>query len=586
MENEFDTILCKTYNYIAFYRYIKNWEDKYCMEIVYIIFAGFLILMGKLFYDQKEQKRKLRLKLRTQFGKVPEWEYTAEKFASIQKYYQSIKEEKRDVDDITWNDVDMDDIFMLMNNTCTSIGEEYLYASLRKMRYDSEQLIELDCLADYFLTHEEERVNLQEKLCKIGRTKRISVYEYLNAMDQSEGESILIHVLQALALVAGICLIPFQPNVGIMLTVIMIPTNMVTYYRSKKRMEAYLSIVNYIARLLSAIDELRNCSNEAVKPLIAEIAADAKKMKEFKRGAVVIGGGNGDLLDLVMDYVRMLFHVDIIQFYRLIRIFRKHRKELNHMYEKVGLIDTSIAVASFRKMVPYYSKPELYNKKKPFMKAEGLYHVMIENPVTNSINETRSALITGSNASGKSTFIKTLAINAILSQTIYTSLTSHYEASYFCIASSMALRDDILSKESYYIVEIKSLKRIIDRLNPEVPMLCFVDEILRGTNTLERIAASSEILCSLAKSNALCFAATHDIELTHILEDYYSNYHFQEQIVDNNILFDYKLYEGRAVSKNAIKLLSIMGYSNDIIKKATNAANHFLNSGEWDKIER
>ena len=106
-----------------------------------------------------------------------------------------------------------------------------------------------------------------------------------------------------------------------------------------------------------------------------------------------------------------------------------------------------------------------------------------------------------------------------------------------------------------------------------------------GTNTLERIAASSQILNSFAKSGAMCFAATHDIELTHILEKEFSNYHFQEQVEDNLVLFDYLLYRGRAVSRNAIKLLGIMGYSQDIIDRADQAANYFLEHGEWRSIQ-
>ena len=152
------------------------------------------------------------------------------------------------------------------------------------------------------------------------------------------------------------------------------------------------------------------------------------------------------------------------------------------------------------------------------------------------------------------------------------------------IYSSMALRDNIFSNESYYIVEIKSLKRILDHINIEIPALCFIDEVLRGTNTLERIAASSRILSSLSRKNALVFAATHDIELTHILENDYSNYHFQERIAENEILFDYKLYKGKAVSKNAIKLLGMLKYPKDIITSAENAAEEFLSSGEWSNI--
>jgi len=148
----------------------------------------------------------------------------------------------------------------------------------------------------------------------------------------------------------------------------------------------------------------------------------------------------------------------------------------------------------------------------------------------------------------------------------------------------MALRDNLFSKESYYIVEIKSLKRILDQVNDDIPTLCFIDEVLRGTNTLERIAASSRILSSLACQNTLVFAATHDNELTHILEKDYSNYHFQERIEGKNIIFDYKLYQGKTVSKNAIKLLNMMGYPKEIIISAEDAAEEFLDKGEWSMV--
>jgi len=150
--------------------------------------------------------------------------------------------------------------------------------------------------------------------------------------------------------------------------------------------------------------------------------------------------------------------------------------------------------------------------------------------------------------------------------------------------SSMSLRDSIEKGESYYIVEIKALKRILDATKLEVPVLCFVDEVLRGTNTVERIAASSRILASIAASNALMFAATHDIELTYMLEKIFENYHFSEQISEDTILFDYRLKEGRATSQNAISLLGMLGYPPELIEKARKTATHFIQTGEWEKL--
>ena len=147
----------------------------------------------------------------------------------------------------------------------------------------------------------------------------------------------------------------------------------------------------------------------------------------------------------------------------------------------------------------------------------------------------------------------------------------------------MALKDNLMGSESYYMVEIKSLKRIMDAAaaGHEYPVLCFIDEVLRGTNTIERIAASSQILKGLSCSDTICFAATHDIELTGMLESFYSNYHFTEEITDNDVKFNYRLMEGRATSRNAIKLLGLLGYDESIIRQASGAARHFEETGEW-----
>ena len=141
----------------------------------------------------------------------------------------------------------------------------------------------------------------------------------------------------------------------------------------------------------------------------------------------------------------------------------------------------------------------------------------------------------------------------------------------------MTVSDDILQGDSYYMAEIKSVKRILDRsrTEPGIPLLCFVDEVLRGTNTVERIAASSEILKSLGRKNVLSFAATHDIELTEILSDSYDNFHFEETINGSDIRFSYRLEAGPAKTRNAIKLLEIMGYDSDMIRAAQERARSF-----------
>lgn len=280
----------------------------------------------------------------------------------------------------------------------------------------------------------------------------------------------------------------------------------------------------------------------------------------------------------------MIFLSELITYEKVKETIIKKKEYLKNIYEYVGTIDALIAVSSFRQSLEYYSKPLLFisnNRSENLIDFVDLYHPLIKNPVSNSLATREGILITGSNASGKSTFIKSVAINQILAQTIFTTCTKSYKASFFNIYTSMALKDDILQNESYYIVEIKSLKRIIDKSNNKIPTLCFVDEILRGTNTIERIASSSEVLNYFNNVNCICFAATHDIELTYLLEDKFVNYHFEEEITDNDIVFDYNLREGRAKSRNAIKLLSLMGYDDKIIDDANKRAEKFVTTGKW-----
>jgi len=266
----------------------------------------------------------------------------------------------------------------------------------------------------------------------------------------------------------------------------------------------------------------------------------------------------------------------------MMKQYFKNKSRMIEVFETIGFLDAMCAAASFRTWLGNYTVPEFTKEKQYY--AEQLYHPFLEEPVPASMQTEKSVLITGSNASGKSTFIKAAALNAILAQTIHTVCAKSYRASFFKVFTSMALTDNLFGSESYYIVEIKSLKRIIDAIDDEFPVLCFVDEVLRGTNTVERIAASSRILHSVAASNALMFAATHDIELTYMLEDSFENYHFEEQILEDKVLFDYQLKQGRATTQNAIALLGMLGYPEEIINKARATAAHFLKNGEWETI--
>ena len=555
----------------------------------YIIFAAvmfllILLLILKGFWDYKKEEKNFIAKLYSDYGILPQKSYPSERLDSISHYFEKHKTGFY-IDDITWNDLNMDEIFRQMDYTMSAAGEEFLYYMLRTPVYTEEELNRTEELITFFREHEKERVSCQVLLAKLGRTGKFSIYDYLEYLNDLGERSNRQHYLSFGLVIISIFVLFINLPLGLCAMACVFITNILSYFKVKHEIDPYITSFAYIFRLLHAVELFLG---EKVTVLSEESRILNKILHEFskfKRGSFLLMSpgrmsASSNLIDVVFDYLRMLFHLDLIQFNRMLREVRNHTEDIDIMLTILGRIDALIAVGAFREGNPDYCIPRIADT--PVVKAVNLYHPLIKEPVKNSIEETGSVLITGSNASGKSTFLKAVALNVILAQTIHTCMAESFQMGIFRVCSSMTLRDDIQGGDSYYMVEIKALKRIMDAEKEQgVPLLCFVDEVLRGTNTVERIAASAQILKSLCVGNCICFAATHDIELTHLLEGLYTNYHFEEEIREDDIVFNYKLLSGRAATRNAIKLLSIMGYDEVIVKEAEKMASDFLEKGNW-----
>ena len=132
--------------------------------------------------------------------------------------------------------------------------------------------------------------------------------------------------------------------------------------------------------------------------------------------------------------------------------------------------------------------------------------------------------------SGKSTFLRMISTNILLAQTFNFALAHEYEGCFLNVVSSISPKDDIMSGKSYYLAEAESILRIIKASENEIPVFCPIDEIFRGTNPLERISSSAEILNYINKGNGICIVATHDRELSDMLKENYDFYYFSEDV--------------------------------------------------------
>lgn len=534
--------------------------------------------------DAKRTEKKWKEKLIADFGKKPVREYKAERLLRLTGYYNHHRSEGQ-LDDITWNDLNLDEVFKRMNDSLSSVGEEYLYYTLRTPKTEKEELDHREKLIAYFSSHEKERVEIQLLYRKLGGTGNYSLYDYLDYIDDLKEQSVWLQMLLNILILCMIpvCLVNF--SVGFAAMMILMVFHIFTYLRKKREIAPYITGFSFLMRLLDFSESLIKLPVPVCEKEWERIRTNLKKASAMRTGYQWIASGasnatGGNPLEILKDYVNMIFHIDIILFYRLLHVTKDCGKEIEELVTCAGFVETMICISGYRASLgEKWCIPQFHESQNEETLALGLeegYHPLIEGAVPNTILTDRCILLTGSNASGKSTFLKMVALNAIFAQTIHTCLAKSYRGAFYRIYSSMALKDNVCSGESYFIVEIKSLKRILDAAEARLPVLCFVDEVLRGTNTVERVAASTQILKSLSRKNVLCFAATHDIELTDSLEDCYANYHFEEEIKNGDIQFAYKLLQGKATSRNAIKLLELMGYDKQIISAATEHVQHII----------
>ncbi len=483
------------------------------------------------------------------------------------------------IDDITWDDLNMDSVFKRLNYTRSTVGEEVLYSLLRLPVFDQEQLNQREQLISLFQKDEKIRLSLQYYLSGLGFSQDICLGDWLYETPGTVSTSIVPYVALVLILLASPFLFLVSPSLGLGVSVLTMMTNIMVHTKAVRSQQIYLEPVKYLVRMIFTAGKISKLKHEALDDYFQKLSVLYKKMNSFTVQNFMYM--QAVTQDPFTEYLKTIFLGEIIFFKRTMRKILQHQKELQEMYDLLGRLDSFISIASYRESITCWCRPEFETENSKTFSIVDAWHPLIKNAVPNSMELTKPALITGSNASGKSTWLKVCAINVLFAQTINTCTAKAYRGNFFRLFSSMALRDDLFSGESYYIVEIRSLKRILDATEDEPKVFCVIDEVLRGTNTIERIAASSEVLSLLSGKGCLCMAATHDLELVQLLDGIYTPWHFQENITDAGISFDYILYPGPTNTRNAIKLLALMGYEPTMVHRAEEKAKTFIKTGLW-----
>lgn len=553
------------------------------------IFIGITIVILSVVYYNMKSKGKFIKSLNETFGHKPK-DYLEDFDMTFLKNHYEIRKKNESsgesIDELTWNDLDMDAVFKRINYTRTSLGEAYLYYKLREISYNKDEWTSLEKLINLFTTDEDLRNKVSLLLLKVGKLNNLNLTNFIYNPKFSKIPSYYKYPLLSLGFIFSLLLCFIYPKVGLILSFIFLCINILSYQSEKIFLEDRFKVMIYLLNNINLCRSLSKIKDKDFEFFRKEASSALHNFKDLNK--VKIYGNSFQKkensfadIDIIFDYIKMFFMVDIIAYQNSVKILEENKENLYKIYDIVAKLDFALSLAYYRKSLCEYTTPEFIESEDIFL--ENLYHPLIHNPVKNSILIKNNILFTGSNASGKSTFIKAVALNCILAQSLNTALCSKYRCKFSKVVTSMAIKDNILAGDSYFIAEIKSLKRLLDSLNGEIRVLAFVDEILKGTNTIERISASASILKYAENTNGRLLVATHDMELTQILETY-ENYHFSETVTEDEVTFDYKLKKGPSNTRNALKLLKAMNFNKEVVSLSNQVYNNFIETEKWGKL--
>ena len=525
---------------------------------------------------RKRKKEKERLK--EQFGRIKQKDFD---FELIRRYFDNRDEEDelQVISEKTCQDLDFEELFMFLDRTHSNPGQQYLYDRLRRIPADPVKTDRLESNVEKLQQDEYQRIEVQRLLSGLNKPEAC----YISTLFQEEQKKpppwfaytrILPFVnllLLGLTVLNGQFLIPF-------LAVTLL--NLIIHYWNKQNVTEYVASLPQLIRLNQTAKKLMHKEvfdtyRPELQQAIRALDRVRSQMSIFRLEARLQSDIEG-LIWGILEIFKIIFLLEPILFFRVMGRLEGLRKEMGAVFEFVGSVDMALSVLSLRQCLHTWCTPVITDPVKDF-KTKSIYHPLIENCVSNDIGmEDCSILLTGSNMSGKTSFIRTIGVNTITGLTINTCFASYLQMPRWRILSAIRLSDDLLNDKSFYFEEVLTIKEMIEASQRPGPHLFLLDEIYKGTNTVERIAAGKAVLSYLNRGSNMVFVSTHDVELTDYLNDQYDLYHFTEQVRNRSADFDYKLKRGRLTTLNAIRILELNGYPQQVTNESKKLAEEMI----------
>jgi DNA mismatch repair ATPase MutS len=518
-------------------------------------------------FNRKKDKNE---RLKESFGRMKDDSFD---FSMIEKYFQNKDHSHayQVLSDKTCKDLDFDDLYMFMDRTNSRVGQQYLYNKLRTIKLNEQQTSLDEEIIDILSKDSKLRYSIQGKIEKLNNEDAYYIPSLFQEEHIDPPKWFFLARILSFTSALSIILSFIEPIFFIVLIVVFC-INVVIHYWNKKNLVQYVCSIpqlfklNNIASQLFTLAQLKKINPELLSS-IKMINGVKNRMSFFKLEAKL----QGDLEMIawfIFEIFKILFLLEPLLLFGVLKRLKTKREEIEDVFTFVGRTDMLISIASLRAGLDYYCKPQIKSDNSKII-TKDIYHPLILNCKSNSIALTdKSVLLTGSNMSGKTSFIRAIGLNVITGLTINTCFAKAMSFPLVQIYSAIRISDDLLNDKSYYFEEVLTIKEMITESKKGKRNLFLLDEIFKGTNTIERISAGKAVLSSLAQNNNTVLVSTHDIELTDMLSKEYELYHFSEILNKKSIGFDYQLKEGKLKNRNAIRILEINDYPKEIVSEA------------------
>ena len=514
-------------------------------------------------------------RLRAEWGQPRSRDYRMDAIADSHRS-RAAGEGSDALDDRTWNDLHLDEVFAVCDRTMSTLGQHALYHRLRGVPAGRH----LEAFEALVTRMTEDAPARERAQLALGRLTDPRGYDLWWLAQRDVLPPRRWHVLfPVLALVTfGVAVaLPFRLSL-VPLFLLMVAVNVAVRNATDRHVRDVAGTFRQLAPVIAVGQALGFLDGHAIAPIVAPLRTEAPRLNRLKTIARWVSGDpfmlsvqpggfaiiGTDLVSVVYDYLNFVFLLDSNGAYFGAGELRARGAALLSVMAAAGDVDAAIGVAAYRVSHEGWIRPRFLPPGADATLTD-VWHPLVEEAVPNSIRmpSGRGVLVTGSNMSGKSTFLRTVGVNAVLAQTIHTCLATEYAAPMFHVRSCIGRSDDLLSGKSYYIVEVESLISLVQASQGDAPHLVLLDELFRGTNAVERIAAGQAVLRELVtgggQTRHVVIAATHDGELVDLLPDLFAAVHFGDSVVDDVMVFDHCLKPGRATSRNAIALLRMNG---------------------------